>query len=82
MRSGLTCSCRGGGVVVVVFFKRLLLHDFEFFFETVHLIRSDVSEQSVAIVQTTSNLRTHQMSSSFPRQEIANRANSSDLKIR
>ena len=52
------------------------------FLETIHLISGDVNEQRVAIVQTTESERAHQLNSSFPSQEMANRANSSDLKIR
>ena len=52
------------------------------FLKTVHLISGDVNEQRVAIVQTTENEGTHQLNSGFPRQEMANRATSSDLKIR
>ena len=51
------------------------------FLETVHLIRSGLNQQRVAVVQTTRNERRHQLSSGFPRQEMANRANCSDLKI-
>ena len=58
-----------------------MLYDFEYL-GTVHLIRSDVNELRVAVVQTTQNERTHQLSSDFPRQEMVNRANPSDLKIR
>ena len=50
------------------------------FLETVHLIRSDGNERRVAIVQTIENEREHQLSSGFPRQEMANRAYSSDFK--
>ena len=52
------------------------------FGEIVHLIRSDVNEQRVAIIQTIENEGTHQLNSGFPRQEMANRANSSDLNKR
>ena len=40
------------------------------FLETVHLISGDVNELRLAIVQTTDNERTHQLSSVFPRHEM------------
>ena len=46
------------------------------------MISGDVNEQKIAIVQTIENEGTHQLNSGFPRQEMANRATSSDLKIR
>ena len=46
------------------------------------MIRTDVNGERVAIVQTTDNEGAVQLNSGFPRQEMANRANSSDLKIR
>ena len=72
-RSSLTCSC-------LLLWKKNLAEWFWFFLETVHLIRGDVDEQNVAIVQATANEKTHQQSSGFPRQEIANRANFPDHK--
>ena len=50
-------------------------------FQPVHLITVDVNEQKVAVVQPTENKRTNQLSSGFRRQEIADRANSSDLEM-
>ena len=47
--------------------------------QPVHLITVDVSEQRVAIVQPTEN-RTHQLSSGFRCQKMADRVNSSDLE--
>ena len=52
------------------------------FLEAVYLILGDVNEQRVATVQTTEEEETHQLHSGSPRQEMANRAKSSDLKIR
>ena len=51
------------------------------FLQPVHLITVDVSEQRVTTVQPTENKRTHKLSSGFRRQEMADRANSSDLEI-
>ena len=50
-------------------------------FQPVHLITVDVNEQKVAVVQPTENKRTNQLSSGFRRQEMADRANSSDLEM-
>ena len=41
----------------------------------------DVSEQRVAVVQPTDKKRTHTLNSGFRGQEMADRANSSDLEI-
>ena len=51
------------------------------FLQPVHLVTVDVSEQRVTTVQLTENERTHKLSSGFRRQEMADRANSSDLEI-
>ena len=48
------------------------------FLDMVRLIRGDVNEQRLTIVQITENDRTHQLSCCLNRQEMANRANSSD----
>ena len=40
-----------------------------------------MSKEGVAAVQPTKNKRKHQLSSGFRRQEMAERANSSDLEI-
>ena len=50
------------------------------FLQPVHLIPFDVNEQRVAVVQLTENKRTHRLSSGLRRQEMADRANSSDLE--
>ena len=50
-------------------------------FQPVHLITVDVNEQRVVVVQPTKNKRTHKLSSGFRRQEMADRANSSDLEM-
>ena len=51
------------------------------FLKAVHLIRSDVNELRVAIVQMTENAGTHQLNSGFPHEEMVSRANSFDLKV-
>ena len=55
----------------------ILIFLFCFVVETVHLTRSDVNEQRVV---TSENERTHQLSSGFPRHEVAIKANSSVLR--
>ena len=45
------------------------------------LCHHDVNKQRVVVVQLTENKRTHQLSSSFCGQEMADRADSSDLEI-
>ena len=74
LRSGVTCSC-------LLLRKTILAAWFWIFITAVHLIRSDVSEWRVAIVQTTENGGARQLNSGFPRQEMAIRANSFNLKI-
>ena len=50
-------------------------------FQPVHLMTVDVNEQRVAVVQPTENKRRHKLSRGFRGQEMADRANSSDLEM-